>query len=92
MRRSRFIFQISRLTRHGSVFAAPTIFPTMPFGAFGFYFIEGLSPLDPVIVAIRRKTGEMIFQPSGDANILEGDLLNVIGRAETMQKLIGLAR
>jgi voltage-gated potassium channel len=50
------------------------------------------SELDLVIVAIRRKTGEMIFQPSGDASILEGDLLIVIGRAEAMQKLIGLAR
>lgn len=34
----------------------------------------------------------MIFQPSGEAEILEGDLLIVIGRAEAMRKLIELAR
>lgn len=50
------------------------------------------SELDVVIVAIKRKTGEMIFQPSGEAEINEGDLLIVIGRAEAMQKLIELAR
>ncbi|HYP50810.1 MAG TPA: TrkA C-terminal domain-containing protein [Pyrinomonadaceae bacterium] len=48
--------------------------------------------LDVVIVAIKRKAGGMIFQPSGGAGILEGDLLIVIGRAEAMQKLIELAR
>lgn len=48
--------------------------------------------LDVVIVAIKRKTGEMIFQPSGEAEILEGDLLIVIGRAEAMRKLIELVR
>jgi voltage-gated potassium channel len=48
--------------------------------------------LDVVIVAIKRKAGEMIFQPSGEAEIEEGDLLIVIGRAEAMQKLIELAR
>ena len=50
------------------------------------------SELDVVIVAIKRKTGEMIFQPSGEAQINEGDLLIVIGRAEAMQKLLELAR
>lgn len=45
-----------------------------------------------VIVAIKRKTGEMIFQPSGEAEILEGDLLIVTAGAEAMQKLIELAR
>lgn len=50
------------------------------------------SELDVVIVAIKRKSGEMIFQPSGEAEIEEGDLLIVIGRAEAMQKLIALAR
>jgi voltage-gated potassium channel len=50
------------------------------------------SELDVIIVAIKRKTGEMIFQPSGEAEINEGDLLIVIGRAEAMRKLIELAR
>ncbi|MCB1025581.1 MAG: TrkA family potassium uptake protein, partial [Acidobacteria bacterium] len=42
--------------------------------------------LDILIVAIRRKDGEMIFNPSGATKILEGDLLIVIGKAESVQK------
>lgn len=44
--------------------------------------------LNLLIVAIRRKDGEMILQPSADEYIREGDLLIVIGKAESMQKLI----
>ncbi len=46
------------------------------------------SDLNVVIVAIRRKAGEMIFQPAGDATIEEGDLLITIGKAESIKKLI----
>lgn len=46
------------------------------------------SELDLVIVAIRRRSGEMIFQPSGETTINEGDLLIAIGRAESMSKLV----
>lgn len=46
------------------------------------------SELDLVIVAIRRKNGEMRFQPDGETLIKEGDLLIAIGRAESMAKLI----
>ncbi len=42
--------------------------------------------LDILIVAIRRKDGEMIFNPSGATGILEGDLLIVIGKAESVQR------
>ncbi len=44
--------------------------------------------LNLLIVAIRRKDGFMILQPSADTHIREGDLLIVIGKAEPMQKLI----
>lgn len=44
--------------------------------------------LNLLIVAIRRKDGFMILQPSADTHIREGDLLIVIGKAESMQKLI----
>jgi len=44
--------------------------------------------LNLLIVAIRRKDGEMIFQPSADTCIRDGDLLIVIGKAESMQKLV----
>lgn len=48
--------------------------------------------LDLVIVAIRRKNGEMIFHPSGETMVNEGDLLIVIGRGESLQKLVELAK
>jgi len=44
--------------------------------------------LNLLIVAIRRKDGFMILQPSADTHIRQGDLLIVIGKAESMQKLI----
>ncbi len=50
------------------------------------------SEMDLVIVAIRRRAGEMIFHPSGDTEILEGDLLIVIGRGEAIQKLVQYAK
>ncbi len=46
------------------------------------------SELNLLVVAIRRKSGEMIFQPSAETIINEGDLLIVIGNAEQMQKLV----
>ncbi|MGH9900305.1 MAG: potassium channel family protein [Pyrinomonadaceae bacterium] len=50
------------------------------------------SELDVVIVAIRRRSGEMIFNPSGEARIEAGDLLIAIGRAETLAVLSKQAR
>ena len=50
------------------------------------------SELDLVIVAIRRKVGEMLFHPSGEIVILQGDLLIVIGRAESIQNLLEQAK
>lgn len=47
---------------------------------------------DVVVIAIRRKSGERIFHPSGETEIMVGDLLIVIGRAETIQKILQLAR
>ena len=44
--------------------------------------------LNLLIVAIRRKDGFMILQPSADTHIRQGDLLIVIGKAESMQKLV----
>jgi voltage-gated potassium channel len=50
------------------------------------------SALDIVVAAIRRAGGEMIFNPSGDTQILEGDMLIGIGRAESLAELGALAR
>lgn len=46
--------------------------------------------LNLLVVAIRRKEGEMIFHPSADTEIEEGDLLIVIGKADSMQRLINV--
>lgn len=46
------------------------------------------SELNLLVVAVRRKDGEMIFQPSADTLIQTGDLLIVIGKAEQMQRLV----
>lgn len=46
------------------------------------------SKLNLLVVAIRRRNGEMIFNPPADITILSGDLLIVIGKAEPMRKLI----
>ena len=50
------------------------------------------SELDVVIVAMRHKSGDMIFNPSGDAIIEAGDLLIAIGKAESLAELSALAR
>ena len=45
------------------------------------------SELDVVIVAVRRRSGDMIFNPTGDAVLESGDLLIAIGRAEGLMEL-----
>lgn len=49
------------------------------------------SDLDVVIIAIRRRNGQMIFNPSGDAILEAGDLLIAIGRTESLMELDKLA-
>jgi len=44
--------------------------------------------LSLIVVAIRSKNGEMFFHPMGETRIGEGDLLIVIGKAESMAKLV----
>ena len=50
------------------------------------------SELDVVIISIRRQSGEMLFNPAGDATIENGDILIAIGRADSLMKLNELAR
>jgi len=50
------------------------------------------SELNIVIVSIRRNDGNIIFNPSGEARIENGDLLIAIGNAESLSKLNDLAR
>ena len=50
------------------------------------------SKLDIVIVSIRRSDGQMLFNPSGEAPIENGDMLIAIGHPEALMKLNKLAR
>ena len=49
------------------------------------------SELDIVIVSIRRQSGETLFNPAGDSQIENGDILIAIGRAESLSELNKLA-
>lgn len=50
------------------------------------------SQLEIVVVAIRRASGEMIFNPSGETRLEAHDLLIAIGRAESLAALARLAQ
>ncbi len=47
-----------------------------------------MSELSLIVVAIRRKDGVLTFQPNGETEINDGDLLIVIGKAESVQRLV----
>ena len=44
--------------------------------------------LSIIVIAIRRKDGELYFHPTGESRINDGDLLIVVGKADSVQKLI----
>ena len=46
--------------------------------------------LSIIVVAIRRKDGELSFRPNGETTISDGDLLIVIGKAEAVKALIDM--
>jgi len=50
------------------------------------------SELNIVIVSIRRSSGEIIFNPSGETKIEGGDMLIAIGNAESLSRLNALAQ
>lgn len=50
------------------------------------------SGMDVVIVSIKRRSGEIVFNPAGDARIESGDILIAIGRVESLMTLNDLAR
>jgi voltage-gated potassium channel len=41
-----------------------------------------------IVIAIRRKDGELSFHPVGETIITDGDLLIVVGQADSMKKLV----
>lgn len=50
------------------------------------------SELDIVVVSIRRSHGQILFNPGGEAIIESGDVLIAIGHAESLMKLMALAK
>ena len=46
--------------------------------------------LSIIVVAIRRKDGELTFRPNGETTISDGDLLIVVGKAEAVKALIDM--
>jgi len=50
------------------------------------------SELDVVIVSIRRSDGQTLFNPSGESLIEACDMLIAIGSAESLMKLIAMAK
>jgi voltage-gated potassium channel len=44
--------------------------------------------LSLIVIAIRRKDGELYFHPTGESKIFDGDLLIVVGKADSVQKLV----
>ena len=61
--------------------------PSSPYVGRRLRFTNIRAELDVVIIAVRRRAGEMIFNPSGDAFIEAGDLLIAIGRADALAQL-----
>lgn len=47
-----------------------------------------LSELSLIVVAIRRRDGDLTFHPNGDTLIEDGDMLIVIGKAESVKRLV----
>jgi voltage-gated potassium channel len=68
-------------------FEEVAVAPASPYVGRKLRFTNIRAELDVVIVAVRRRTGEMIFNPSGDAYIEAGDLLIAIGRTDSLAQL-----
>jgi voltage-gated potassium channel len=66
--------------------------PDSPLVGRKLRFTNIRSQLDVVIVGIRRLNGDMLFNPTGDAVIENGDTLIAMGRAASLSELDGLAR
>lgn len=52
--------------------------------------IDTSGELNILIVAIRRKNGKIVFNPGGDFEIADGDLLLAVGNAESMKEMLEL--
>lgn len=70
------------------VFEELTVGQNSPYAGRSLKDTNIMSELSLIVVAIRRKAGDLEFHPNGDTMINEGDLLIVIGKAESVQALI----
>lgn len=70
------------------VFEEISIGPASPYAGRSLKDTNIMSELSLIVVAIRRKDGDLEFHPNGDTIINEGDLLILIGKAESVQTLI----
>lgn len=68
------------------------VMPASSYAGRKLRFTNIRSELNVVIVAMRRRHGQMVFNPSGDTIIETGDLLIAIGQAESLQELSALAK
>jgi voltage-gated potassium channel len=66
--------------------------PSSVYAGHRLRYTNILSELNVIIVAIRRRNGQMTFNPTGDALIDAGDILISIGRAESLLRMSELAR
>lgn len=46
-----------------------------------------ISEMSLIVVAIRRAAGELVFHPNGTTEFMEGDLMIVVGKAESVKAL-----
>ncbi|MEO7658942.1 MAG: potassium channel protein [Pyrinomonadaceae bacterium] len=69
------------------VFEEVTVHLPSPYADTSIKDTNLMSELNLIVVAIRRKDGQLEFQPNGDTVIGDGDLLIVIGKAESVQSL-----
>jgi voltage-gated potassium channel len=70
------------------VFEEVTIGKRFPFAGKPLRETNIFSDLRLIVVAIRRITGEMEFYPNGQAVVDKGDLLIVIGNADSVKQLV----
>lgn len=51
-----------------------------------------ITELNLIVVTIRRKSGDLIFHPKSNTLIYEGDLLIVIGKADSLKRVLEMNR
>ncbi len=70
------------------VFEEVAIGPQSPYAGRCLSETDLLSDLSLIIVAIRRSEGDLAFHPDGETRLREGDMLILIGNAESVRRLI----